>query len=349
MKFLVVGLGSAGQRHARVIRTKYPDAKIFTFRGNHKMGLISEDTKTIQNNIDPVNHYRLIEMFGMENVPPDLDLAIISSPINLHLEHTNFVVEKVKKILVEKPLCYTKSDLSEFIKLYQKSSSLIFIGYQHEFNPIYKYISEFLFKKSAAVQIDFAFFETLNSMNPFRDMKKHHLSNLGNGAAYISMSHEIERFLAWYPKLFGSIYVNCFCKPDVSNKNNELQMEVCVAQSSRSLSKDNNLSLNSMFSFNYPSHIRKGQISSESEFIKWDIFNKRVEINTDRLKLTKKFKYSSDQLIKLQLERILEIDRKLNEVDEKFKRSIEIVKILRYPHPSESSVPVLSEFLKKFD
>ena len=84
MKFLVIGLGSAGQRHVRVIRKKFPKSVIKAYVGDHRTGLISEDLQSIDKNGSPFKYYELEELKSLDMMTEHFDLVVIATPISTH-------------------------------------------------------------------------------------------------------------------------------------------------------------------------------------------------------------------------------------------------------------------------
>ena len=94
MRFLVIGLGSAGQRHARVIRSLFPSATIDAYIGAHHTGLIAEDLKSVDYTVTPMDFYGLNQVKALDGIRDKYDLTVIATPINSHFEY----FDKTKEI-----------------------------------------------------------------------------------------------------------------------------------------------------------------------------------------------------------------------------------------------------------
>ena len=169
MKFLVVGLGSAGQRYARVIREKFPKSDIYVFRGNHYMGLISRDLVSIENEVDPVDFYGLIEL-NRDSLKSFLfDFVVIATPVNSHFEYLKILSKQSKKILIEKPICANLNEFNAISEIRSRFQVMLFAGYQHRFNPLFIDIKNQIKCLNKPIQIEFVHQESLHQMNRFRN------------------------------------------------------------------------------------------------------------------------------------------------------------------------------------
>jgi len=112
MKALIVGYGSAGKRHLRVL------SKIKAF---------SEIDLVTNQNISGIKIYR-----RLEDVPlVRYDYIVIASETSKHYEQLKYITENVENrlILCEKPLfCKSENILSD--------KNMIFVGYQLRYHPL---------------------------------------------------------------------------------------------------------------------------------------------------------------------------------------------------------------------
>jgi len=107
MRFLVIGLGSAGQRHARVMRKVFPEAEIDVFVKGRKVGLISKDLTSINLSESPTQHYKLNDIESIPKTANFYDLAVIATPISSHYEYFQMIFDCSRRILIEKPIART--------------------------------------------------------------------------------------------------------------------------------------------------------------------------------------------------------------------------------------------------
>ena len=122
-KILIIGYGSIGERHAKILSKFKEVSKIYvlTSRTCKKFNKI-QDIKKIKN-INP-------------------DYIVISSRTNDHYKHLSFIENnfKNKVVLVEKPLFETYKKLKVF-------KNKVFVGYNLMYHPILIFIKNFVKNK----------------------------------------------------------------------------------------------------------------------------------------------------------------------------------------------------------
>ena len=94
--FLVVGLGSIGRRHARLVRDLYPEAKIVVLRH-----------QTCQDSTDGIFDHCVTDVSRALQYEPDA--AIVCSPASTHIAIAKKLADFGVHLLIEKPV----SDRSE--------------------------------------------------------------------------------------------------------------------------------------------------------------------------------------------------------------------------------------------
>ena len=133
-KILIIGFGSMGKKHARIINQFWPKTQI------------SIVSSTLNN-----SHYQLSYISNkFESIKKGLnwnpDCAIISSPSSLHLEQALIFARANIPILIEKPTGNGK----ESIKLWEELLSLsktvpaLMIGYVFEHDDCINHFRDFL-------------------------------------------------------------------------------------------------------------------------------------------------------------------------------------------------------------
>lgn len=178
MKFLVIGLGSAGQRHLRVLNEFFGrNANIYVYRGNHKRGLISEDLNNENFSINPVEYYNAIEINTIVEIAEKTwDLVIIATPPNYHYFYIEKLIVSSKRILIEKPLTVNAAEALRVMNLAQINNVPVLVGYQMTFHPFKVFIKNNINEIGEIKSCSTVFSEDLSLMNPFRSMESHYLS-----------------------------------------------------------------------------------------------------------------------------------------------------------------------------
>jgi predicted dehydrogenase len=209
MKVLIFGLGSIGQRWARILRdnSKY---EVHAFRRRNLNLLIASDLQSVQESSleRPLN---VIAHHNEKEIPDDyFDLAIIASPIGIHLADTNICIDKkIPKVLIEKPM-FSLNEFQASVKLeriekaIEKGALEVLVGYQNRYHPFISRLKQILKEGHIGtpqyVRTEYA--EYLPSMHPYEDYRSSHMARKEEGGGPIlCLSHEID--LAQY--LFGPI------------------------------------------------------------------------------------------------------------------------------------------------
>ncbi len=202
-KILIFGLGSAGQRHLRNLKSlKNYQIEIACFRSRNLKIVISENMKA-KFDIDLERHYQIKSFNQMEKAfewKPDA--VIISNPISMHIETALQAVKNNASVFIEKPLDSSLLKIEELKSLLISKNLVGMVGYQMRYHPGIKKIKEVLLsnKLGQLISGDFHFGEWLPGMHPYEDYRKSHASRRDQGGGVVNcLSHEID--LAYW--LFG--------------------------------------------------------------------------------------------------------------------------------------------------
>lgn len=321
MRFLIVGLGSAGQRHARVIRKNLSFSKIDIYRGHHFMGLISQDLSRIDKDTDPADFYELNVIKSIKDLQDRYDLIVIATPPNSHFKYLELLKQKSKKFIIEKPISNRNENFAKYRKKIVKDKLEILVGYQHFYNPVFNYVGKSIPHKTVVDSIYMKFAEPLSQMNPFRDMSQHHLNSISGGGALLALSHEIDFCLRLFPQLQNSLTV----KFDFDPSPPFIRHSCCVKSlDSHKLSPKVNIDLSF---FEGIKSERYGLITGENFSFLWDLNKKFVEFNCGSKKYIKQFKFNSDSLIWKQLKDFLINGIEKEDLLDRFDRAVNITRI----------------------
>jgi len=186
MKIIFFGLGSIGQRHARLILKNFKHT-VFAYRSNKK-------AKPNNLGIQEVHSWQAIK-----KISPDA--AFITNPSFLHLETAIRCAKLGMNLFIEKPLCSNTSGLDRLIKIVKNKKLTTYVAYCLRFHPaiesLYKYINNRKRMHSRVV---------VSSYLPNWRPNKHYGSsysahNLQGGGVIMDLSHEID----YSRYLFGDI------------------------------------------------------------------------------------------------------------------------------------------------
>lgn len=194
MNILVIGLGSAGQRHLRNLRDLFGHKNgIFVYRGKHKRGLISSNLQDEDTDIDPIEFYGARELLHTDEFQKqNWDLTIIATPPNSHLEYFNKSLSNSKRILIEKPI---STDIDSAIKIREMAKIArkpVLIGYQLVFHELIQKLIQKIPDLGDIQSCNLVFIESLSAMNPFRNMDNHHLAKPDGGGVFLGLSHDLD-------------------------------------------------------------------------------------------------------------------------------------------------------------
>lgn len=320
MKSLIIGLGSSGQRYARVLRGIYTTGQIDLYRGAHKMGLISRDLSHIEESIDPKNYYQLNELKSLSHLEEFYDLAVIATPPDSHLYYLEKVVKQSQKVIIEKPLSINSLEAMKILELKKAFAAQFVVGYQHYFNPIFNKVIEEARSVPNINEIEIDFLEPLDAMNPFRNMRSHHLSSRSGGGALLALSHEIDFLLTLKPDLIGHL--------TVAESNEDLNLQVldtCLVSNADWENSGVNVCLR--LSIASGANIRAGKISNSKTEISWDIRKREVSRKSRFENRYWRFPYHPDDLIKTLVMKFMEGRISENEINQNLQRAAYIAEL----------------------
>ena len=297
MKFLIIGFGSAGQRHARVLRKIINSHdEIFIYRKNSRIGLISPDLTLENKEINPILFYRSKELTNLTDINQHkFDLTVIATPPDSHYEYFNLVKDHSSKILIEKPFTTNPIEASKIIS-YSKTNNLpIYIGYQNMYQPALIDIKKLILQIGEIKKIKIKHIENLDTMNPFRSMSKHHLNMSSGGGAFLGLSHELNlalnlfsdhkimRFKIADSEISGKSIVFNFDLAGIKIINVEGKLDLISNQKERFI-----------------------QFIGDRGYIIWDITENHLKATLDGIEIHNSiFQIEKDELYELQLLHVL--------------------------------------------
>ena len=186
---LIIGFGSIGRRHAKLLKANSRINKIYILT---------------KQNCKPY-----VKINSIKNVSSlDIDYAIISSPTSNHFEQLKFLEKILRKkiILIEKPL-FEKN------RKFNVKNNKVYVGYNMRFNPLIQLIKDKVKnKKIWSVNIFCGSYlpnwrKNINYKNSSSAKKQ-----MGGGVL-LDLSHELD-YIQW---IFGKIKINHVISKKVSN------------------------------------------------------------------------------------------------------------------------------------
>ena len=190
-RLLVVGLGSIGRRHARIVREMFPDVEIVALR--HR-----KHTEPV-----PLSISRCVLRLE-EALEFNPQAAVITNPASHHLDVAFPLAEAGVHLLIEKPISHSSMGVSELITLCKARGVTLMTGYNLRHLPslerFWPMLQEGLVGRVMSVRSEVGQF--LPSWRPDKDYRQTVSAQaaLGGGVLF-ELSHEID-YLRW---LFGEV------------------------------------------------------------------------------------------------------------------------------------------------
>jgi predicted dehydrogenase len=184
----IVGLGSIGRRHLRLLKELCPRVEVIAVRSETATRVPEEAlvSRTV---------YSLDQAMDFS-----LDAAIVCTPAPLHLAHATPLVQAGVPVLIEKPLSHTLSAVAEFEELANRRNARILIGcvFRHcsSARLFYDLVKAGLAGQIVRAQIECR--SNLANWRPGQDYRKSVSARkeLGGGVL-LELSHEID-FALWF-------------------------------------------------------------------------------------------------------------------------------------------------------
>jgi predicted dehydrogenase len=305
MNCLVVGLGSAGQRHLRVLHKFFGSkAKIFVYKGDHNRGLISDDLSSENFSINPTDYYHAEEVPVMGELLGKIwDLVIIATPPDSHYFYVELLIKSSMRILIEKPLTIDPDEAVKIANLAEHNDIPILVGYQLAYHPLNTFIQENINSIGYIESCATVFKEDLFSMNPFRSMDNHYLSKPTGGGAFLSLSHDLDFMLRTFNQTFAQNVV--FIGTKFSNNQSLVECTLnCDIQF-----QSHTINLISEFSILPNPTCRNGKIRGTNGYIEWDFVKGEISLIVHSKQPRKKLSFlaNKDELFKHQIEYLLSL------------------------------------------
>ncbi len=271
-KVLIVGYGSIGKKHARILKKLNIVSKIYVLtKQNCKKFIKIKNFKEIKN-IDP-------------------DYIIIASRTSDHYKHL-LLIEKILKnkiILVEKPL------FKDFKRIKIKRNK-VFVGYNLRYHPIIKFIKNFIEKRKI-----FSVHINCHSYLPnWRKGVDYSKSNTAKkkygGGALLELSHELD----YLQLIFDKIYkLNHVIVKKISNL--KINTDDYVNIIGKTIKSNFCVNLN-LFSLQIQ---RRIMINGKGFSLEGDLIENTIRIFEKNKKKIKKFKVDTEYTYKAQHKSLL--------------------------------------------
>ncbi len=185
MNILIVGLGSIGRRHARVIRRLRPDAFLFALRSGRGGG--SEEG---------VN-----DIMDLRDAPADLDLAVIATPTDRHRTDALAVLPRCRFLFVEKPLALSTDDGAALAMDVERAGIGSYVGCHLRFHPCLQWLRDSMPTVRPDIRgVEAVCHSWLPDWYPTLDYRQSYRSTAArSGGVHLELIHELD-YVTW---MFG--------------------------------------------------------------------------------------------------------------------------------------------------
>lgn len=198
MKFLMIGLGSIGQRHLRNIKRVYgEEAEILAYRVRGLKRTFS-DTMQIRENVSLEEEYNIKTFTSLsEALLEKPDFAFVTNPTSLHIETAVACLEAGCHVFLEKPVSDTMEGMDKLLAVANsRQGQKVFVGYQNRLHPGIARVKEALEKEELGqiLSVRSVVGERLTTMHTYEDYKETYMArkDMGGGVVTNQMVHEMD-------------------------------------------------------------------------------------------------------------------------------------------------------------
>lgn len=186
MTILIIGLGSIAKKHINVLRSLYPNCKIYALRSKEK-------------NITKIEG--VINVFDIEEIEDKIYCIFITNPTSMHSEAISKCLNLNAPLLIEKPLFDRAVENYKLIDQINIRNITTYIACNMRFHPAIVFLKFFLEENISEInEVNVYCGSFLPDWRKTEDYKKSYSSNptLGGGV-HLDLIHEID-YIYW---LFG--------------------------------------------------------------------------------------------------------------------------------------------------
>ena len=194
----IIGLGSIGCRHLRLLRELRPELIIIAVRSGKGKKVIEEKLA------DTV-------VYSLEDaIKHGIEAAIIATPAVYHIQQATVLMEKGIHILLEKPLSHSLDNVNKLLKVQKKSKSVALVGYCLRYNSgalkFHGMLNNKKIGQILSVQMNCGSY--LPDWREGQDYRQSvsAKSDLGGGVL-LELSHELD-YIRWFFSDMRSVYAN---------------------------------------------------------------------------------------------------------------------------------------------
>ncbi len=185
MKIIIVGLGSIGQRHVKLLKAHYPSYELCAFR--HTQG--------------KPNDLGIPEVYTWQEVDRQKpDVAFICGPTHQHIAVALECARRGMHLFIEKPLSDRLEGLDELQVLIHQHKLTCYVAYCLRFHPVIKRLHELL-EGQPILSARVVCSSLLHRWRPEQSTPNYSMFRSQGGGVILDLSHEFD----YIQYLFGPI------------------------------------------------------------------------------------------------------------------------------------------------
>lgn len=144
-KVLLIGLGSAGQRHMRNLRYILGDnVELMAYRTVGSEAVYDEKFNIISN-VKLSEYFALKEYYDFDEALSEKpDIVFVTNPNSCHIQFAVKAAKAGSALFIEKPLSNNLKDVKQLIEIVQRQGITCNIGYQNRLHPCIQGMKEYL-------------------------------------------------------------------------------------------------------------------------------------------------------------------------------------------------------------
>ena len=203
MKFLMVGLGSIGQRHLRNLRTLLgPSPEVLAYRVR-KLSQVLTDQMTIESDTGLEEKYGVRVFSDLEKALREQpDAALICNPNSLHIPVAVAAAEAGCHLFIEKPLSHNLDGVDELLRIVKDRNVAGLVAFQLRFHPLVRKLRDLIQQGAIGhvISVRAEMGEYMPGWHPYEDYRQAYAARREQGGGSLfAQIHEID-YLYW---LFG--------------------------------------------------------------------------------------------------------------------------------------------------
>lgn len=200
MKILIIGLGSAGQRHMRNLKRILGDEAEFIAYRVRKLNRLFDDNLNVVEGQSVGETYHIREYDDLEKALDERpDAAFISNPNSMHISCAIQVAKRGIDIFLEKPVSNNMDGIAELKQLVDEKKLIVYVGYQMRLHPCIAKLKQDIENERIGkiVSVDCQMGELLTRMHKYEDYRCMNESRkVTGGGVVLCQIHELD-YLYW--------------------------------------------------------------------------------------------------------------------------------------------------------